>query len=1252
MQNPSLWRGGSNGLTSRRGMHKVHPVRTQQRSSIMRARSDSTGSASLEVSRRAEGATEGSDNFFEEDDEYDDMGYGLRSTGSEAAPMFGGGTMGMPLPPSGRQGSQYVGHDRNLQRILDHGLDDGHLNAHDRLEEQIQRLRNQGMKEPDHGDIQRMMREIAPGVHAFDVEEHNDSPATFTHVVGDESAFHAADMMRTASHSGGGWSGPPPGYVMLPLEGIKNMRKALHDGVVDKVDKYRSIIQAEKVRRKKIEQKLDAKEEEIMRLKIKLEEADGGMHGVSKGRKTYGGTGRGNNQKNYAADAKRQAQKRRLLAGLVGDEASYAEDMKLYGTVREQFSGPFGPILRRIAILSKIVDNRLPLKGTVRQIESRYGQNVASFFDFFRFVIVNFSAVMIINIAFAVYHYVQLMRQNMEQCQKEGIDITGKHYCTTKLVAVPENSAWKISVSHTAFQEETIGGFFPKSLLPSSFDIGYYDSDNNKWKQSNEAKYFSGNILVSMLMLLYFGLRKLVYEDRMYKMQHAMEKSHSENSGYSKLVFSVWDHSIEDSVSAFDLKSATTTQLDLVHHQDEKAREIRERDFRTRWTIRARRSFGMFLYLIIQACGWVAIVMLTAQGAAVAGFFGINDPTLVKQIVPIAVSVLNAMIPTIIFMIIVKIEKWDDKKIEMKHLIVRVFIAKVLNIAIQVTSYALLADPYIFNGSDYFGSYVMDAWGITRDEWSTTNEMDTTSGYVDELIHRYVREKPRDKNDCRMDNVSVGLVNVVLVTFVTSKVMALLDPAVRFLRAKLSKKKVKWKKEFWVPFFVVNLVYFCTLNMMLMPFFPLAFALGSLLSILEFHFTRLRLKHLMYKPLVPYDAKDVGLFFTRLYLCSLFFGIVLSHFVLSSETFPRVLDLQPTTSEREIAAYAGVSPNDDGWYPYTFADSAGITAERYPYGWPAVEQPEWDVRSYRAFPPHLRFIDGQMENLKNENKGSRELLTPIIPFFLRHGLVASDAGHLWVQALPLARKRCSDIVDREECNNVHGGGLCIYQNETSRCSDYFAENNLNCVERMISSRPFSIDTVTRKELPPIVQDDDTKTCSADFSAYSRSLQSRFHPRQCVEILKNFTTYPGNNTLKEDWDQLHQFCVTVDDIWQDIKRIGSSRHEFAFPDNHPGTMACGPFISYRNGYAPILEYLGELTHESVVEYFVNAGTIALLPLSVAILLYIFRGNSMQTDAFANEEHVNDLMGRIEQLDGRIQMLQNKLKRQQAAMKTTL
>ena len=62
-------------------------------------------------------------------------------------------------------------------------------------------------------------------------------------------------------------------------------------------------------------------------------------------------------------------------------------------------------------------------------------------------------------------------------------------------------------------------------------------------------------------------------------------------------------------------------------------------------------------------------------------------------------------------------------------------------------------------------------------------------------------------------------------------------------------------------------------------------------------------------------------------------------------------------------------PNDDGWYPYTFADSAGITAERYPYGWPAVEQPEWDVRSYRAFPPNLRFIDGQIEDLKNEEKG-------------------------------------------------------------------------------------------------------------------------------------------------------------------------------------------------------------------------------------------------------------------------------------------
>ena len=107
-------------------------------------------------------------------------------------------------------------------------------------------------------------------------------------------------------------------------------------------------------------------------------------------------------------------------------------------------------------------------------------------------------------------------------------------------------------------------------------------------------------------------------------------------------------------------------------------------------------------------------------------------------------------------------------------------------------------------------------------------------------------------------------------------------------------------------------------------------------------------------------------------------------------------------------------------------------------------------------------------------------------------------------------------------NSMHGGGLCIYQNETSRCSDYFAENNLKCVERMISSRPFSIDTATRKELPPFVGHENGETCSADFSAYSRSLQSRFHPRQCVEIFKNFTTYPEPkpNMNSSSFERMH------------------------------------------------------------------------------------------------------------------------------------
>lgn len=119
---------------------------------------------------------------------------------------------------------------------------------------------------------------------------------------------------------------------------------------------------------------------------------------------------------------------------------------------------------------------------------------------------------------------------------------------------------------------------------------------------------------------------------------------------------------------------------------------------------------------------------------------------------------------------------------------------------------------------------------------------------------------------CRQDNVSYALVNLLVVQFFTSKVIAI---GVSFAKLGLyiaKGRKGKWKTEFNVPFAVINLVYFCTVAFITFAYFPFAFLLVAFITFCDFKFIEFQLRYFMYKPLIPFDAKSIGNFFTILLL--------------------------------------------------------------------------------------------------------------------------------------------------------------------------------------------------------------------------------------------------------------------------------------------------------------------------------------------------------------------------------------------------
>lgn len=177
-----------------------------------------------------------------------------------------------------------------------------------------------------------------------------------------------------------------------------------------------------------------------------------------------------------------------------------------------------------------------------------------------------------------------------------------------------------------------------------------------------------------------------------------------------------------------------------------------------RYVLYARRIVAFLCYLVVQASSWYVIILLTTQSSQMQARIAAKADFLsgyVSSLVPAVVTIINSLLPTIISLL-TALERWDDAGFAIKAMVTRLYLTKILNVMIQLFSYALLFDPYLLTGQLKIG------------HWLTIDGARIRKNVMLEF-------KP-SAYECRAEQVASALLTLVVTDFTVSKVMAISAP--------------------------------------------------------------------------------------------------------------------------------------------------------------------------------------------------------------------------------------------------------------------------------------------------------------------------------------------------------------------------------------------------------------------------------------------------------------------------------------------
>ncbi|OQS05164.1 tryptophanyl-tRNA synthetase, partial [Thraustotheca clavata] len=483
--------------------------------------------------------------------------------------------------------------------------------------------------------------------------------------------------------------------------------------------------------------------------------------------------------------------------------------------------------LRLAAIFKRLI----PLSRDIKQIEARFGKSVATYFVFYRWVILNYMILSIPSLYMLVLHIFELSDNNY--------------------------SSW------TQFTD-----FVPSFLLFPSYT-------------ANEAVHYSAFIVITSGLLLLVSTEKWLKEDRVAKLVHATDAG--KQYTFSKLVLNAWDFEVRSREDALDLQKSIGESICIALYDDIKKENIRNRTKRERYKLYARRTLSSITYLIVQSVSWTIIGLLTIEASSFAQVIKDNVPALqtyAPSVVPLGVNVINGALPPIINLL-TNFEKWDDNGFSIKAMVTRLFLAQILNTLLQLWAYAMLLDPFLYVESEKPVSWLPNPY-IIRSNVMQKFKPDLYTCRAEQVASRMFLLV---LTNFLTPKVSLLAMNTVF------KLLQLLKKF-RAKRKHLEFTATDLRTEFLIAPKMVGLMCSCTLYAFAIPLCPIAPIVTVFLLITSFKFEKHYLFIFQKKPAIPWSAKDAGAFFIKFYWCTIavYFGGV--YWFLSDQTLPKICAMQ------------------------------------------------------------------------------------------------------------------------------------------------------------------------------------------------------------------------------------------------------------------------------------------------------------------------------------------------------------------------
>ncbi|RYH29677.1 hypothetical protein EON65_07710 [archaeon] len=262
------------------------------------------------------------------------------------------------------------------------------------------------------------------------------------------------------------------------------------------------------------------------------------------------------------------------------------------------------------------------------------------------------------------------------------------------------------------------------------------------------------------------------------------------------------------------------------------------------------------------SCALILYVTLSADYIAEsAGRIIPGGSNIQSFIAPLLLSIISGVMPEIAKHI-TSFEMWDSSETNTSIMLVRVYLSNLVNVLLLLSSYMVLADPFLLA----YDSQLRSSFGLS-----------VSSQYA-----------------CRMDQVGDGLFTLMIVTWVIEKLSFSLMPyANAFYYTYLLRSSAVKKLEFSVADMMVKKLTFVGYIFATFIFAPPSLIFMPLLLYLGFKTERLVLRAHYAKPQRLFKGARVALVYTCFYLFTFMAtACTLGVYFMTAKTFPKECDLQ------------------------------------------------------------------------------------------------------------------------------------------------------------------------------------------------------------------------------------------------------------------------------------------------------------------------------------------------------------------------